>query len=195
MELGAAQKTSTVEIALWSEKVTWGFPLPSDFLLLPLKLPQLVYVSWGAPPHLGVRAAVWGPVRRDARVRVRVVDGPVLERLSRKSEIRGQKTCRWLAARATDRKRVWMPHVSELPDDKGRLGVSVARAVLHADGSLSLGHLGTKLCRRVETDLLLRCVFKVLVQERSMVKLTVAFALHLNECVFLYHLHSGHQLY
>lgn len=48
-------------------------------LLLLLKLPLLVFVSWDTPRHLGVRAALCRAVHCDARVRMRVVDGPVLQ--------------------------------------------------------------------------------------------------------------------
>lgn len=48
-------------------------------LLLLLKLPLLVFVSWDTPRYLGVRAALCRAVHCDARVRMRVVDGPVLQ--------------------------------------------------------------------------------------------------------------------
>lgn len=52
--------------------------LSAFLLLLPLKLPLLVLVSCGAPPHLGVRAPPRCAVGGHAHVRLAVVDGPVL---------------------------------------------------------------------------------------------------------------------
>lgn len=60
-------------------------------------------------------------------------------------------------------------YIFELPDAAGRPEVPVARAVPHPDGRLSLGHLGTQLRHRVETDLLQGRVLKVLEQHRDTV--------------------------
>ena len=53
-------------------------------------------------------------------------------------------------------------YISKLPDGGGGLGLPVVGAVPHAQIGLPLGDLGTKLSHRVEADLLLRRVFKVL---------------------------------
>lgn len=73
-------------------------------------------------------------------------------------------------------------YIFELPDDTGRLEVPVARAVPHPDRRLPLEHFSTQLCHRVETDLLLRCVFKVLQQERDMVSCFCIYCM--NVCFF-----------
>lgn len=65
--------------------------------------------------------------------------------------------------------RVEAAYISELPYNTGRLGFSVTRAVLHPNGSLAINHLSTQLRHRVETDLLVRCVFKILEQERDVI--------------------------
>lgn len=57
-------------------------------------------------------------------------------------------------------------YLSELPEDAGSSGLAVARAVLHSDGGPPLQDFGAQLGHRVEADLLLRRVFKVLKQER-----------------------------
>lgn len=57
-------------------------------------------------------------------------------------------------------------YLSELPEDAGSPGLAVARAVLHSDGGPPLQDFGAQLGHRVEADLLLRRVFKVLKQER-----------------------------
>ena len=41
--------------------------------------------------------------------------------------------------------RVGAAYISELPYDTGRLGVPIAGAVLHPDGSLAVNHLSTQL--------------------------------------------------
>lgn len=61
------------------------------------------------------------------------------------------------------------PYLSELPDDTWRLVLPVARTVPHPDGRLSVTHFSTQLRHRVETDLFLRCVFKILEQKRDLV--------------------------
>ena len=53
-------------------------------------------------------------------------------------------------------------YVSELPDGGGGLGLPVVWAVPHPQVGLPLRDLSTKLSHRVEADLLLRRVFKVL---------------------------------
>lgn len=55
----------------------------------------------------------------------------------------------------------------ELPGDAGRLELPIARTVPHPDGGLTLEHFGAQLRHRVETDLLLGCVFKVLGQKKD----------------------------
>lgn len=69
------------------------------------------------------------------------------------------------------------PYLSELPDDSRGPGVLVPRTVPHPNVGLTLGHFSTQLCHWVETDLLLRCVFKVLVQERGIKWLNEPFHL------------------
>lgn len=63
------------------KKVTSGSLTPSLFILLPLETPLLVFISWGAPPHLDICAALWRAVGCHTHVGVRVVDGPVLREL------------------------------------------------------------------------------------------------------------------
>lgn len=60
-------------------------------------------------------------------------------------------------------------YLSELPDDTWRLSLPVTRAVPHSDVVLPLRYFSTQLRHRVETDLLLRCVFKVLERRRDIV--------------------------
>ena len=60
-------------------------------------------------------------------------------------------------------------YLSELPGDAGRLQVPIRRTVPHPDGGLSFGHLGAQLCHRVEADLLLRSVLKVLEKKKDLV--------------------------
>ncbi len=61
------------------------------------------------------------------------------------------------------------PYFSKLPHNTGRFGLPITGAVPHPDGGLSVKYFSTQLCHRVETDLLLRCVFKVLEQKRDRV--------------------------
>lgn len=60
-------------------------------------------------------------------------------------------------------------YLSELPDDTWRFALPVTRAVPHSNVVLSLRYFSTQLSHRVETDLLLGCVFKVLEQRRDVV--------------------------
>lgn len=77
----------------------------------------------------------------------------------------------------------WVPYLFELPDETGRSDFLITRAVPHSDGGLSFQYFGTQLCHRVETDLLLRCVFKVLERERERY---LAIFLHLQlKCISL----------
>lgn len=59
------------------------------------------------------------------------------------------------------------PYFSKLPHNTGRFGLPITGAVPHPDGRLSVEYFSTQLRHRVETDLLLRCVFKVLEQKRE----------------------------
>lgn len=76
------------------------------------------------------------------------------------------------------------PYLSELPDDTGRFELPITWTVPHPDVGLSLEYFSTQLGHGVETDLLLRCVFKVLEQKRDVV--LWLFALYIqHEIVFL----------
>lgn len=57
-------------------------------------------------------------------------------------------------------------YLSDLPEDAGSSGLAVARAVLHSNRGPPLQDFGAQLGHRVEPDLLLRRVFKVLKQKR-----------------------------
>lgn len=59
------------------------------------------------------------------------------------------------------------PYRSEVPGDTGRFDLPITGAVPHTDGGLSLSHLSTQLCHRVEADLLPSRVLKVLEQKKD----------------------------
>lgn len=79
------------------------------------------------------------------------------------------------------------PYLSELPDNTRGFEFPIIRAVPHPNGGMSLEYLSTQLCHRVETDLLLRCVFKVLEQKRDVVMWVTCSVYIQHECMFLYH--------
>lgn len=84
-------------------------------------------------------------------------------------EVTVNKHCAWFCSGIMTPLLRAKPYLSELPDDTRWFDLPVARAVPHPDGGLSFGYLSTQLRHRVETDLLLRCVFKVLQQKGDMV--------------------------
>lgn len=72
-------------------------------------------------------------------------------------------------------------YLSELPKDIGWPDLPITRAVPHPNGDLPLGHFSTQLGHRVESDLFLRCVFKVLEQKRDV--FIWLFSVHAFKCV------------
>ena len=75
------------------------------------------------------------------------------------------KHCDWLCSGTRTFFLRTNPYLSELPDDTRWFDLPIARAVPHPDEGLPLGYLSTQLRHRVEADLLLRRVFKVLQQK------------------------------
>lgn len=107
-----------------------------------------------------------------------MIDGPVLKGWKLKAWSQFTGKCEPVAHTS------WIPYLFELPDETGRSDFLITRAVPHSDGGLSFQYFGTQLCHRVETDLLLRCVFKVLERERDTV--IWPFFLHLQlKCISL----------